>query len=77
MTVVHSCNPCFSGGRDQEDHGSKPAQGKIVPKTLSQKYPTQKRDGGVAQVVEGLLSMSEALIQTPVLQKKRLMELLC
>jgi hypothetical protein len=24
--VAHTCNPSLSGGRDQEDHGSKPAQ---------------------------------------------------
>jgi hypothetical protein len=24
--VAHTCNPSYSGGRDQEDHGSKPAQ---------------------------------------------------
>jgi hypothetical protein len=24
--VVHTCNPSYSGGRDQEDHSSKPAQ---------------------------------------------------
>jgi hypothetical protein len=24
--VAHSCNPSYSGGRDQEDFGSKPAQ---------------------------------------------------
>jgi hypothetical protein len=29
-TAVHACNPRYSGGRDQEDHGSKPAQ-QIVP----------------------------------------------
>jgi hypothetical protein len=23
--VAHSCNPSYSGGRDREDHGSKPA----------------------------------------------------
>jgi hypothetical protein len=23
--VVHTCNPRYSGGRDQEDRGSKPA----------------------------------------------------
>jgi hypothetical protein len=28
--VVHTCNPSYSGGRDQEDHGSKPAQGKYL-----------------------------------------------
>jgi hypothetical protein len=24
--VVHACNPSYSGGRDQENHGLKPAQ---------------------------------------------------
>jgi hypothetical protein len=24
--VAHTCNPSYSAGRDQEDHGSKPAQ---------------------------------------------------
>jgi hypothetical protein len=23
--VVHACNPCYSGDRDEEDHSSKPA----------------------------------------------------
>jgi hypothetical protein len=32
--VAHACNPCYSGGRDQEDHvQSQPEQ--IVCKTLS------------------------------------------
>jgi hypothetical protein len=26
--VAHTYNPSYSGGRDQEDHGSKPALGK-------------------------------------------------
>jgi hypothetical protein len=26
MSVAHACNPSFSGGRDQEAEGSKPAQ---------------------------------------------------
>jgi hypothetical protein len=25
--LAHPCNPSYSGGRDQEDHGSKPAWG--------------------------------------------------
>jgi hypothetical protein len=25
VPVTHACNPSYSGGRDQEDHGSKPA----------------------------------------------------
>jgi hypothetical protein len=24
VLVAHGCNPSYSGGRDQEDHGSKP-----------------------------------------------------
>jgi hypothetical protein len=49
VPVAHTCNPSYSGGRDLEDCGSKPAR-KIVCKTLSQKNPTQKR-AGVAQGV--------------------------
>jgi hypothetical protein len=26
--VAHTCNPSYSGGRDQEDHSSKPVQAK-------------------------------------------------
>jgi hypothetical protein len=44
---------------------------KIVRKTLSQKYPTQKRDSGAAQGVGYLSSKSEALSDgTPVLSNK-------
>jgi hypothetical protein len=46
--VAYTCNPSYSGGRDQEDHGSKPDQ--IVLETLSKK-PSQKRASGVAQGV--------------------------
>jgi hypothetical protein len=41
MLVAHTYNPSYSGGRDQEDGGSKPAQGKQF-KTLSQKIPVTK-----------------------------------
>jgi hypothetical protein len=47
--VAHACNPSYSGGRDKEDCGPRPAQ--IVHKTLSQKNPSQKMAGGVAQGV--------------------------
>jgi hypothetical protein len=50
VPVVHACNPSYSGGRDQEDHGLKPVQ-QIVHKILSQKNPIQKRAGRVAQDV--------------------------
>jgi hypothetical protein len=44
MTV----NPSYSGGRDQEDCGSKPAQANSSQDPIS-KNPSQKRAGGVAQ----------------------------
>jgi hypothetical protein len=48
-----SCNPSNSGGRDQEDCSSKPAQANssrdpILKKTITKK---KKRAGGVAQCV--------------------------
>jgi hypothetical protein len=45
--VAHTYNPSYSGGRNQEDLGSKP--GKIVHETLSQKTLHKNRTGGVAQ----------------------------
>jgi hypothetical protein len=50
MSSFHTCHPSYSVGRDQEDGSSKPAQ-HIVLETLSQKNPSQKRAGGVAQGV--------------------------
>jgi hypothetical protein len=44
---THTCSPSYSGGRDQDDCGSKPAPGQIVLKQTHHK----KRAGGVAQVV--------------------------
>jgi hypothetical protein len=41
--VAHACNPSYSGGRDQEDYGLKPASKK--------KKKRENRDGGVAQGV--------------------------
>jgi hypothetical protein len=51
--VAHTCNPTYSGGRDQKDHGSKPAQANSsrVP-ILKKTYHThKKRAGGVPQGV--------------------------
>jgi hypothetical protein len=46
--VAHACNPSYSGGRDQEDCSSKPAQANSSRDPVS-KNPSQKRAGGVAQ----------------------------
>jgi hypothetical protein len=53
--VAHTCNPSYSGGRDQEDHSLKPALANSS-ETLSQKKKkkknsTQKRAGCLASVM--------------------------
>jgi hypothetical protein len=71
LPVTHTCNPSYSTGRDQEDIGSRPAQGNS--ETLSQKYPTHTQkwgwQSGVAQVAQGLPSKCEALYSNPTTAK--------
>jgi hypothetical protein len=38
--VAHACDPSYSGGRDQEDHGLKPAQGNSSQDPILKKNPT-------------------------------------
>jgi hypothetical protein len=45
--VTHTYNPSYSRGRDQEDHGSKPAQANNSQDPI-QKNPSQKRADGAA-----------------------------
>jgi hypothetical protein len=40
VLVAYDCNPTYLGGRDQEDHSSKPVWANS--ETLSRKYLTQK-----------------------------------
>jgi hypothetical protein len=44
------CNPSYSGGRDQQDPGSKTSQANSSRDPIL-KNPSQKRAGGVAQGV--------------------------
>jgi hypothetical protein len=46
--VTHSCNPSYSGGRDQEDCGSKPARGNSFQDSISKirKITIQKNGWG-------------------------------
>jgi hypothetical protein len=46
--VAHIYNPSYSGDRDQEDRGSKPAWGNISRDPILKK-PFTKRADGVAQ----------------------------
>jgi hypothetical protein len=41
--VAHTCNPSYSGGRDQEDHGSKPALANSLRDPISKKPITKKK----------------------------------
>jgi hypothetical protein len=45
VLVVHTCNPSFSGGRDQEDHGLKPAWANSSKRPYLKKIPSQKQTG--------------------------------
>jgi hypothetical protein len=49
--VAHAYNPSYSGGRDQDDLGLKPAQANSLWDPIS-KNLSQKRAGGVAQDVD-------------------------
>jgi hypothetical protein len=40
--VVHACNPNHSGGRDQEGHGLRSAQGNISGNPISKISNTKK-----------------------------------
>jgi hypothetical protein len=42
-TVAHACNPSYSGDRDQEDHGSKPALGRELTRPYLEN--TQQKKG--------------------------------
>jgi hypothetical protein len=41
MLMAHACNPNYSGGIDQEDHGSKPAQANSLQDPMSKKPITK------------------------------------
>jgi hypothetical protein len=51
VPMAHTCNPRYSGGRDQEDYGSKPALANNSQSPIS-KNPTQNKARGVAQIVQ-------------------------
>jgi hypothetical protein len=43
--VAHTCNPSYSGGKDRENHGSKPAQANISTRSYLEKNPSEKKKG--------------------------------
>jgi hypothetical protein len=52
--VTHIDNPSYSGGRDQQDHGLKPAQANSLQDPISKTPIThaKKKAGGMAQGVD-------------------------
>jgi hypothetical protein len=42
--VAHASNPSYSRGRDQEDHGLKPAQGNSLRDLISKKKKTKNKN---------------------------------
>jgi hypothetical protein len=51
VLVANACNPSYSGGRDQEDLGSKPVQANSLLDPIL-KNPIKKVIGGVAQGID-------------------------
>jgi hypothetical protein len=47
VPVAHTCDPSYSGGRNQVDHGSKPAWASL--RNPISKIPFKKRASGVSQ----------------------------
>jgi hypothetical protein len=68
--MADACSPSYSGGRDQENLGSKPAQTNSLGRP-SWKYPTSNRASGVARVVEHLPNKLKALSSHPSTTKKK------
>jgi hypothetical protein len=64
--VTQSCNPSYSGGRDQEDCGSKLAWANSSLRPYLGKTLHRKRVGGVGQSV-----CPEFILQQPQKRKKR------
>jgi hypothetical protein len=67
VLVAHAYNPAYSGGTDQEDHGSKPAQANSSRDPIS-KIPNTKQGWWIDS--SGRASM-RPWVQTPAPQKKK------
>jgi hypothetical protein len=53
VRVTHACNPSYSGGRDQDDHGSKPGQANSLGSPISKKlitYLVIRKDSGLSLI---------------------------
>jgi hypothetical protein len=73
VLVAHACNPSYSGGRDQEDHGSKPAWANSSLDPILKKPFT--KIGLVEWVKVKALSLQAPVLQTK--QNKKTMKSSC
>jgi hypothetical protein len=71
VLVAHACNPSNTGGSDQDDQGSRPAQTNSSQDPISKIPNRKKRAGGVDQEVEHLPSKCEILSSNPSIKKKK------
>jgi hypothetical protein len=51
VLVAHACNPSYSGGKDQEDRGTKPARENSLRDPILKNPSEKKKAGGVTQGV--------------------------
>jgi hypothetical protein len=70
VLVAQDRNPSYAGGRDQEDHSSKPAQANSLQDYL-EKNPSQKWAGGVAQDVSPEFKPQYSKTTTTTTKKKK------
>jgi hypothetical protein len=61
--VAHTCNPRYSGGRDQEDHGLKPARANSSPDPILKK--THYKKGWWSGVAQGIISSNPSTAKKP------------
>jgi hypothetical protein len=54
VRLAHTCNLSYSGGRDQEDDGSKPAQANSLQDPIWKISIREKKGKGVGVVAQGV-----------------------
>jgi hypothetical protein len=70
--VAHTYNPSYSGGRDQEDQCSEPVWANSLRAPISKKKEHHKKGtGGVAQMVQRMLSKRETKFKFQCRKKKK------
>jgi hypothetical protein len=69
--VAHAYNPSYSGGRDQEDHGSKPTIGKQLVKPYLKETHHKKGWQSDRSSKSTSLASVRPCVQNLLLQKKK------